>query len=156
MVPQRNLQSLILQIYDIVVDAIIIGLVMLMLIALAFAFADVVENMIHMIPVLRGAASDEGQFRSLVENVLDVFIVIELFSTFTGYVREHYVSISTLLDVTIVFSLREILVKLYAQSFSVDKLIGLCVIVIILVIARSIAAHFPPHRVERDRPQHQH
>lgn len=156
MVPQRNLQSLILQIYDIVVDAIIIGLVMLMLIALAFAFMDVVDNMVHMIPILRGANADESQFRELVENVLDVFIVIELFSTFTGYVREHYVSISSLLDVTIVFSLREILVKLYAQSFSIDKLIGLCVIVIILVIARSIAGRFPPHGGARDRPQQQH
>lgn len=144
MVPQRSLQNLILQIYDIVVDVIIIGLVMLMLIALGFAFADVVENMTHMIPVLRGTSVDESQFRALVENVLDVFIVIELFSTFTGYVREHYVSISTLLDVTIVFALREILVKLYAQSFSINELIGICVIVIILVIARSIAGRFPP------------
>jgi uncharacterized membrane protein (DUF373 family) len=40
--------------------------------------------------------------------------------------------------------LREILIQLYAQSFSPANLLTLCVLVIVLVIARSIAAGFSP------------
>jgi uncharacterized membrane protein (DUF373 family) len=43
---------------------------------------------------------------------------------------------------TIIFALREILIQLYAQIFSSANLLTLCVLVIVLVIARSIAAGF--------------
>jgi uncharacterized membrane protein (DUF373 family) len=64
-------------------------------------------------------------------------------------VRTKAIHISNLLDVAVVFTLREILVKLYAQRFSVNDLIGLCVIALVLVIARSIASRFPPRRNSR-------
>ncbi|MEE3501422.1 hypothetical protein [Acidiphilium acidophilum] len=48
------------------------------------------------------------------------------------------------LDVTIVFSLREILIKLYAQKFSSRDLVALCILVIVLVIARSITIKVSP------------
>jgi uncharacterized membrane protein (DUF373 family) len=44
--------------------------------------------------------------------------------------------------VTIVFALREILIKLYAQVFSSPDLLALCVVVIVLVIARWIMTSF--------------
>lgn len=144
--PTLPIRTWILKLYDRAVDVVMIGLVLLMLVALVFAFADVLTNMIHLIPGLRAGGLEEQAFRELVGNVLDVFIVVELFSTFTGYIRTRHVRLSTLLDVTIVFALREMLVKLYAASFATEQLIGLCLIVILLVLARSITGRFPPRR----------
>lgn len=144
MTRQHALKHWILGIYDRTTDVVIMGLVMVMVLVLVFAFVDVLTSLAHLFPALRRAQVDEVTFREMVGNVLDVFIIVELFSTFTSYIRTHHVRISMLLDVTIVFALRELLVKLYAASFSTEKLIGLCVIVIILVVARSIANHFSP------------
>lgn len=139
-----KVKDFVLRGYGLVVDGIIVCLIFLMLIVLLFSFADVVVSTYHMVPVLKPSTFEEPDFRLLVENVLDVFIVIELFATFTEYVRSRRVRISGLLDVTVVFTLREILVKLYAQRFATGELIGLCVIALILVISRSITGHFPP------------
>lgn len=139
-----KIREFILTLYDRAVDVVMVGLVLLMLVALVFSFMDVLENMFHLFPDLRRGGLDSPEFRDLVGNVLDVFIVVELFSTFTGYIRTRHVRLSTLLDVTIVFALRELLLKLYANSFSTEHLIGLCLIVILLVLARSITGRFPP------------
>ena len=142
------LKAWILSLYDKAVDIIMIGLVLLMLVVLIFAFYDVLINLIHLIPGLRTSNVDEPEFRELVGNVLDVFVVVELFNTFINYLRTGHVRLSTLLDVTVVFSLRELLVKLYAAEFPNDQLIGLCIVVILLVIARSITGRLPPKTKE--------
>jgi uncharacterized membrane protein (DUF373 family) len=141
---QSMTKEFVLGIYDIVIDVVIIGLIFLMLIALLFSFANVVTSTYRMIPFLKPSAFEQSDFRVLVENVLDVFIVIELFGTFAGYLRTRHVRLSGLLDVTVVFTLREILVKLYGQKFSAEDMIGLCMIALVMVIARSIAGRFPP------------
>jgi uncharacterized membrane protein (DUF373 family) len=83
---------------------------------------------------------DEVALRELVARVLDVVILIELFNTFMEYARTRHIRISNILDVTIVFALREILIKLYAQVFSSVDLLALCVVVIVLVLARAITS----------------
>lgn len=141
-----NLKNALLFLYGIVVDIVVAGLIFVMLVVLLFSFVDVVAATYRLYPMLKGATFEDADFRVLVENVLNVFIVIELFGTFAEYVRRKSIHISGLLDVAVVFTLREILVRLYAQRFSINDLIGLCIIVLILVIARSITGHFPPRQ----------
>ena len=140
----KRTKPLILRLYDLIVDSIIIGSVLLMLVALLFSFFDVLDVTAHIATRLHSLTANEDAFRSLVSNVLDIFIIIELFSTFTGYARTRHIKLSPLLDVTIVFALREILIKLYADSFAIKDLIGLCLVVIILVMARSMSVNFSP------------
>lgn len=136
-------KTLALRLYDFAVDAVVIGLILIMLVVLVFSFVDVLLSVSKLIPALKTEALDEHEFRTLVTSVLDVFIVIELFSTFTGYVRTRHIRLAGLLDVTIVFTLREVLIKLYAQNFAIQDLVGLCLIALVLVVARSIVARFP-------------
>lgn len=138
------MKELIMRVYDRAIDVIVIGLVLVMIVVMAFAFFDVLLNMWHLIPSVKSKAVNEGEFRDLIVNVLDVFVVIELFNTFTGYVKTRRVRLTQLLDVTVVFALRELLVKLYANVFSTEQLIGLCVIVILLVLARSLTGRLSP------------
>lgn len=130
--------------YDIAVDAVIIGVIPLMLIALGFAFVDALISTYHMIPLLRPASLDEIDLRMLVERILDVVILIELFNTFMDYARTRRIRLTILLDVTIVFTLREVLIKLYAQKFSSHDILALCTVIIVLVIARSITMRVSP------------
>lgn len=147
-----DLRRLVFRIYDRAVEFVILGVIPLMLVALAVAFIEAVIGMAHTFPLIHAMAPDdtfspdEVALRSLVDRVLDVIILIELFNTFMEYARTRHIRLSNLLDVTIVFALREILIKLYAQNFSSSDLLALCVVVIVLVIARSIATSFSRDR----------
>lgn len=143
------MKKLILRVYDRVIDTIVIGLVLMMLVTLCFAFAEVVVGLIHLAPSLGRAHFADADFRDLVTSVLNVFVIIELFSTFISYVRIKRIHLSMLIDVTAVFTLREMLVKLYAQSFAGQELMILASLLVVLVIARSITGRFQP---VADRP----
>ncbi len=143
-----DLRRVVFRIYDQAVELVILGVIPLMLIALAFAFIEALIGTAHMIPLIHATAPDDSAspdeiaLRELVARVLDVVILIELFNTFMEYARTRHMRLSNLLDVAIVFALREILIKLYAQVFSSSDLLALCVVVIVLVVARSIATSF--------------
>ncbi|WP_329742001.1 phosphate-starvation-inducible PsiE family protein [Dyella sp. A6] len=141
---EKNLRRLILGAYDTTIDIIVIGLVLTMLVLLVFAFVDVLITLLHLIPTIRGGALDEGDFRDMVTSVLDVFVIIELFSTFIDYVKERRIRITRLIDVTAVFVLREMLIKVYAKAFSTNELLVLALLLLVLVIARSVTGRFPP------------
>lgn len=138
------MRDLILRIYDRAIDAIVIGLVLVMIAVMMFAFFDVALNVWHLVPVLKTSTINEEDFRNLIVNVLDVFVLIELFGTFIIYVRTRHVRLTQLLDVTVVFALRELLVKMYANALSPAEMIGLCIVVILLVLARSLTGLFSP------------
>lgn len=135
----RSARDLVFRIYDRAVELVILGVIPLMLVSLGFAFIQALISTASMFPLANMMASDEAEMRGLVERVLDVVILIELFNTFMEYARTRHIRLSNLLDVTIVFSLREVLIQLYAQVFSATDLLTLCALVIVLVIARSIA-----------------
>jgi len=153
-----DLRRLVFRTYDRAIELLILGVIPLMLIALVFAFIEAVIGMTHMIPLIQGASPDDAfspdevALRMLVDRVLDVIILIELFNTFMEYARTRHIRLSNILDVTIVFALREILIKLYAQNFSSIDLLALCVVVIVLVLARGIATSFSR---DRDRAREQ-
>jgi uncharacterized membrane protein (DUF373 family) len=149
---QADLRRLVFKTYDRAVELVILGVIPMMLIALAFAFIEALIGTIHMFPLIHAFAADDAMspdeiaLRELVARVLDVIILIELFNTFMEYARTRHIRISNILDVTIVFALREILIKLYAQVFSSIDLLALCVVVSVLVIARGITTGFVAER----------
>jgi len=140
----RKLRMATIHLYDGVVDVVITGLILLMVATLVFSFFDVLISIKKIIPFVRPATINDINFRLLVENVLDVFVIVELFGAFMDYFRTRHIKLSNLLDVTIVFSLREILVKLYSRSATTTDVLWLCAVVFILVVSRSITAYFSP------------
>jgi uncharacterized membrane protein (DUF373 family) len=138
--PDADLRRTVFKLYDRVVEFVILGIIPLMLVALGFAFIQAVIGTAEMFPGINAAVPDETTLRNLVERVLDVIILIELFNTFMEYARTRHIRLSNLLDVTIVFALRETLIKLYAQVFASLDLLALCILVIVLVVARSITS----------------
>ncbi|MDA3922949.1 MAG: phosphate-starvation-inducible PsiE family protein [Salinisphaera sp.] len=138
------MKSIILRIYDIAIDAIAIGLVSMMLVMLVFAFLDVLGGLIQLMPTLTSVTLNDIEFRDLISSVLDVFVIIELFSTFIDYVKDKRIRLYRLIDVTAVFILRDMLVKLYRPSVSSNELLTLALLLMVMVIARSITSRLPP------------
>lgn len=138
------MKQMIQRAYDMTIDVIVYGLILLMLATLIFAFVDVLVDIVHMFPSLSKIKLDDAEFRDLVVSVLDVFVVIELFSIFINYVKMHRIRLSLLIDVTAVFILREMIIKIYGKHVSSEELLVLAVLLVVLVFARSITGRFPP------------
>ena len=148
-----RLRHAVMTVYDFIIDVVIIGLILVMLVTLGFAFFELLISLKTIVPLVKPSTIGDIDLKVLVENVLDVFVVVELFGAFTNYFRTRHVRLASLLDVTIVFALREILVKLYAKNESVTDLIGLCLLALILVLAKILTVQFaepaPVHTYEK-------
>lgn len=140
----NDVKQMIQRAYDITIDVIVYGLILLMLATLIFAFVDVVADIVHLFPSLTKIKLDDAEFRDLVVSVLDVFVVIELFSIFINYVKTHHIRLSLLIDVTAVFILREMIIKIYGKHVSTEELMVLAVLLVVMVVARSITGRLPP------------
>jgi len=139
-----DLKQMIQRAYDMTIDVIVYGLILLMLATLIFAFVDVLVDIVHMIPGISKIKLDDAEFRDMVVSVLDVFVVIELFSIFINYVNTHRIRLSLLIDVTAVFILREMIIKIYGKHVSTEELMVLAVLLVVMVVARSITGRFSP------------
>jgi len=139
-----DLKQMIQRAYDMTIDVIVYGLILLMLATLIFAFVDVLVDIVHLIPGISKIKLDDAEFRDMVVSVLDVFVVIELFSIFINYVNTHRIRLSLLIDVTAVFILREMIIKIYGKHVSTEELMVLAVLLVVMVVARSITGRFSP------------
>ena len=84
--------------------------------------------------------------RELVIDVLSVFVLIELFRTFTDYLEFHRVRLRVLAEVGIAFILREVFIGLYDHELNWLDLLALAILLGVLVSARIAAVQFPPRR----------
>jgi uncharacterized membrane protein (DUF373 family) len=82
--------------------------------------------------------------RELVIDVLSVFVLIELFRTFTDYLEFSRVRLRVLSEVGIVFVLRELFIGLYSQKLAWPEILALSVLLAILIAARIAAIQFQP------------
>jgi len=85
--------------------------------------------------------------RELVIDVLSVFVLIELFRTFTDYLQFHRVRLRVLTEVGIAFILREIFIGLYGKSMDWTEILALAALLAVLVSARIAAVKFQPRAI---------
>ena len=81
--------------------------------------------------------------RELVIDVLSVFVLIELFRTFTDYLEFHRVRLRVLSEVGIAFILREIFIGLYDHTVDWPQILALAALLAVLVSARIASVQFP-------------
>lgn len=80
--------------------------------------------------------------RQLVIDVLSVFVLIELFRTFTDYLEYRRVRLRVLAEVGIAFVLREIFIGLYNHDLKSAEIIAFSVLLAVLVAARIASVKF--------------
>ncbi|KXW55319.1 phosphate-starvation-inducible PsiE family protein [Ferrovum sp. PN-J185] len=83
--------------------------------------------------------------RDLVIDVLSVFVLIELFRTFSDYFEYHRIRLRVLSEVGIAFILREILIDLYNNTIEWEIILTLTALLAVLIFARISAVKFNPN-----------
>lgn len=141
-----------LLIYDRILDVIVTALVFIMLLTLLGAVVGLALDFFAAANTLYSGVSThklalgivDSIDRELVIDVLSVFVLIELFRTFTDYLEFHRVRLRVLAEVGIAFILREIFIGLYDHSMNWTEILALSVLLAVLVTARIAAVQFPP------------
>jgi len=151
-ISKAGMKSQALLIYGRILDVIVTVLIFVMLLTLLGAVAGLVLDFIAAANALRSGVSTHslafgivyGIDRELVIDVLSVFVLIELFRTFTDYLEFHRVRLRVLAEVGIAFILREIFIGLYDHSMYGTEILALTALLAVLVTARIAAVQFQP------------
>ena len=130
----------IIQYYGLVIDIIIMILILVMLVTLFVALASVVVELYQALTNLR----HDMAIQTLVTSILSVFVLIELFRSFTDYLEYHRIRLRIVAEVAIVFILRDIFIGLYNHQLSWQDIIALAILVAVLVGARLVAIKYSP------------
>ena len=154
-IAKTAVKSQALLIYGRILDTIVSALIIVMLLTLLGAVAGLLLDFISAANALYSGAKTHNLAlgivdsidRELVIDVLSVFVLIELFRTFTDYLEFHRVRLRVLSEVGIAFILREIFIGLYDDSMDWHQILALSVLLAVLVTARIAAVQFQP----RDR-----
>jgi uncharacterized membrane protein (DUF373 family) len=96
----------------------------------------------------------EEAFGFTVTSLLTFFIVLELFKSLVEYFREHRLRLTFIVDATLVFILREVMIGLYQHHSSPLQLAALAFLALVLGGLRTLAIIYSP--IERRLVEHLH
>ena len=141
-----------LQIYRRILDCIVAVLIFIMLLALLGAVVGLVFDIAGALHAVRQGIPThtlshgliDSVARDLVIDVLSVFVLIELFRTFTDYLEFQRIRLRVLAEVGIAFILREIFIGLYNHSIEWPETLSLTALLAVLVAARITTVKLEP------------
>jgi len=156
--PRSGVKGRALRIYSWVLDVIVALLIFVMVLTMLGALGGLVLDFRSAITAFQVAVNShnlghgvvDGIDRELVIDVLSVFVLIELFRTFTDYLEFHRVRLRVLAEVGIAFILREVFIGLYDRSMEWNVILALAVLLAVLVTARIAAVRFQPPGVQKE------
>ncbi len=140
--PGTGLKGRIMQTYGIIIDVIVVFLILVMLVTLGVAFIGVLNDLYEALSNLR----HEVAIQTLVTSILSVFVLIELFRSFTDYLEFHRIRLRVLTEVAIVFILRDIFIGLYNHTLLWQDLLALGFLLAVLIAGRVAAIRFGPEK----------
>lgn len=79
-----------------------------------------------------------------VTNLLTFFVLLELFRSLVDYFREHRLKLTFIVDATLVFILRELMIGLYQHQSSPWQLAALGFLALVLGVLRTLAIVYSP------------
>jgi len=83
-------------------------------------------------------------FGFTVTNLLAFFIILELFKSLIEYFREHRLKLTFIVDATLVFILREVMIGLYQHQASPLQVAALALLALVLGAVRTLAIIYSP------------
>jgi uncharacterized membrane protein (DUF373 family) len=139
-----------LVVYRRILDSIVAVLIFIMLVTLLGAVAGLVVDIVAGIHAVRQGIPAhtlshgliDSVARDLVIDVLSVFVLIELFRTFTDYLEFQRIRLRVLADVGIAFVLREIFIGLYNHNLEWPEILALAALLAVLFAGRIISTVF--------------
>jgi len=86
----------------------------------------------------------EEAFSFTVTSLLTFFIILELFKSLIDYFQEHRLKLTFIVDATLVFILREVMIGLYQHQSPPLQLAALAFLALVLGILRTLAIIYSP------------
>jgi uncharacterized membrane protein (DUF373 family) len=139
-----------LTVYRRILDSIVAILIFIMLVTLLGAVVGLVFDVIGGIRAVRNGIPThtlshgliDSVARDLVIDVLSVFVLIELFRTFTDYLEFQRIRLRVLAEVGIAFVLREIFIGLYNHNIEWPEVLALTALLAVLFAGRITSTIF--------------
>ncbi len=117
-----------------------------LIIAVLFALLAGTLQIFIRLPVAFSKDFFSHVFHRLLNDVMVIFIFVELFRVLLGYFKEERVKITYIADATLVFTFKEIWVRFSDQSFEPIKILAMGAAMLVVVIVRTLAVLFSPDR----------
>jgi uncharacterized membrane protein (DUF373 family) len=83
-------------------------------------------------------------FGLTVTNLLTFFVLLELFKSLVEYFREHRLKLTFIVDATLVFILREVMIGLYQHQNAPLQIAALAMLLLALAGVRTLAIIYSP------------
>jgi uncharacterized membrane protein (DUF373 family) len=83
-------------------------------------------------------------FGFTVTNLLTFFVILELFKSLIEYFREHRLKLTFIVDATLVFILREVMIGLYQHQSPPLQIAALALLALVLGGVRTLAIVYSP------------
>jgi uncharacterized membrane protein (DUF373 family) len=134
----RNFEALAFfnQVMDLLFKLLIFFVVLVLAIGLFRIFLEISKVM--------GGSDLKEAFGLTVTNLLTFFIILELFKSLVEYFREHRLRLTFIVDATLVFILREVMIGLYQHQSSPLQLAALAFMALALGVLRTLAIIYSP------------
>jgi uncharacterized membrane protein (DUF373 family) len=139
---KRIMLSIYQEIGNLIIDALIIAVLLVLLMGTVQIFARF------------PAMLKEDFFLTVSHNMLNdimvVFIFVELFRVLVDYFKEERVKITYIADATLVFIFKEIWVRFSEQSFDPLRILAMSGAILAVAAVRTTAVRFSPHKTTKD------
>ena len=89
-------------------------------------------------------------FKNLSVEILSVFVFIELFHSLSEYMRYKRIRVTTLVDASLAFVLREVWIGMYGGDIGWQRLLALAAMILALGGVRTLAVVFSPSERNAD------
>lgn len=128
------------KVVDIIIKLMIPLVILALMMGIARIFLDLKE-------VFKSPTIAAG-FDTMVTNILSMFIVIELLRSIIEYFEIHRLRITFIIDATLVFLLREIMIGIYQHKIGAVEIASLAVLLLVIGGIRALAIVYSPDKKE--------
>ena len=128
-----NLKDInLLNVFHRIIDAIF-GVILLMI---TFGIMIGVVHLFKTVGVLMIHKELTQDFQSIISELLTLFILVELIRSIVDYFTSRQLRITFIVDATIVFILREIMIDLFETKINPDQIYAMSVLLLALSVLR--------------------
>jgi uncharacterized membrane protein (DUF373 family) len=123
------------KVFDLCVDAVF-GLILVVIIV---GIAVGVVQLMVSVSALFDMKGVTGHYIDIIEDVLTLYVMVELSRSLTDYFETHKLRLTFIVDASLVFVLREILIGLFKHELPSDMIYAYSALVLVLGIVRTAA-----------------
>ncbi|WP_048194840.1 phosphate-starvation-inducible PsiE family protein [Methanococcoides methylutens] len=131
-------------IFDNIIRHVTTVILYILILALIVGVVKILASLVLIILATLGGDFLEINFTNVVFSVLTVFVLIDLFKTFTDYREHEQVRLTYITDATILIVMREVAAGIYAQKIEYEFLLSLAAVLVVLGAIRVLAIKYPP------------